>query len=150
MHDNWWRVLHDDEPPKSSWRPRKSTKSWDQLSVRKFTKVTQSRKQVHRVAKIGPTEPRLWAQRSWRLPLLRDFCNDLPEWIRRRRHGTFVLVRCGTRRWAYCKIVIFTTVHSGARRTSKPETKLSLSWRNFVASSVFFHTHKYVETRFRT
>ena len=27
MHDNWLRMLQDDEPPKSSWRPRKSTKS---------------------------------------------------------------------------------------------------------------------------
>ena len=58
MHDNWFRMLQDDEPPKSSWRPRKSTKSWDQLSVQKFTKVTQSRKKVHRTGKIGPTEPR--------------------------------------------------------------------------------------------
>ena len=52
VHDTWLRMLHDEEPPKSSWRPRKSTKSWDQLSVRKFTKVTQSRKQVHRVGKL--------------------------------------------------------------------------------------------------
>ena len=55
MHDNWLRKLQDDEPPKSSWRPRKSTKSWEKLSVQKFTKITQSRKKVHRV---GPTEPR--------------------------------------------------------------------------------------------
>ena len=51
-------MLRDDEPPKSSWRPRKSTKSWDQLSVQKFTKVTQSREKVHRMGRIGPTEPR--------------------------------------------------------------------------------------------
>ena len=57
-HDNWLRMLQDDEPPKSSWRPRKSTKSRDQLSVQKFTKVTQSRTKVHRMGKIGPTEPR--------------------------------------------------------------------------------------------
>ena len=44
VHDNWLRMLQDDEPPKSSWRPRKSTKSWVQLSVQKFTRVTQSRK----------------------------------------------------------------------------------------------------------
>ena len=31
---------------------RKSTKSWDQLSVQKFPKVTQSRKKVHRVGKL--------------------------------------------------------------------------------------------------
>ena len=36
---------------------------------------------------------------------------------------------------------IFTTVHSGARGTSEPETNLSLSSRKFVASSVpFSHT----------
>ena len=39
--------------------------------------------------------------------------------------------------------VIFTTVHSGARRFSEPETNLSLSWRKFVTSSVLFHTNKY-------
>ena len=39
---------------------------------------------------------------------------------------------------------------SGARRTSEPKTNLSLSWRKFVASSVLFHTYKYVETRVRT
>ena len=31
---------------------RKSTKSWDQLGVQKFPKVTQSRKKVHRVGKL--------------------------------------------------------------------------------------------------
>ena len=36
------------------------------------------------------------------------------------------------------------------RRTSEPETNLSLSWRKFVASSVLLHTHKYGETRIRT
>ena len=55
----WKRwICKDHEPPKSSWRPRKSTKSWDQLSVQKFTKVTQSRKKVNRTGKTGPTEPR--------------------------------------------------------------------------------------------
>ena len=45
---------------------------------------------------------------------------------------------------------IFTTVHSGARRTSEPETNLSFSWRKFDTSSVPFHTNKYGETRVRT
>ena len=36
------------------------------------------------------------------------------------------------------------------RRTSEPETSLSLSWRKFVASSVLFHPYKYGETRVRT
>ena len=36
---------------------------------------------------------------------------------------------------------IFTTVHSGARRTSGPTT--SFSRRKFVASSVLFHTHEW-------
>ena len=39
------------------------------------------------------------------------------------------------------KSAIFTTLHSGARRTSEPETSLSLLRRKFVASSVLFHTH---------
>ena len=100
----------------------------------------------------GDMQPshRLWAQRARQparqLRLRRDLCSDLPEWIRRHRHGTVVLVRCWTRRWAYRKSAIFTTVHSGARRTSEPETNLSLSWRKFIASSVLFHTHKYGET----
>ena len=42
---------------------------------------------------------RLWAQCSWRLRPLRDFCNDLPGWIRRLKDGALVLVRRGTRRW---------------------------------------------------
>ena len=93
---------------------------------------------------------RLWAQAPRRLRPLRDFCNDLPGWIRRHRYGAFVVVWCGTRRWDYRKSAIFTTVHWGARRTSEPETSLSLCWRKFVASSVFFRTHKLGETRFRT
>ena len=57
----WKRwICKDHEPPKSSWRPRKSTKSWDQLSVQKFTKVTQSRKK-------GPSHRENWSYRaSWR------------------------------------------------------------------------------------
>ena len=104
------------------------------------------------VLRLGDTQPshRLWEQPARQLRLLRDFCSDLPDWIRRHRHGTVALVRCGTRRWAYRKSAIFTTVHSGARRTSEPETSLSLSWRKFVASSFLFHTHKYGEIRVRT
>ena len=52
-----------------------------------------------------------------------------PGWIRLHRYGAFVLVRCGTRRWACQKSAIFTTVHSGAIRISEPETNFSLSWR---------------------
>ena len=48
VRDTWLSMLQDDEPPKSSRRPRKGTKSWDQLSVQKFTNVTPSRNQVHR------------------------------------------------------------------------------------------------------
>ena len=54
------------------------------------------------------------------------------------------------RRRDHRKSVIFTTVHSGARRTSGPETSLSLSRRKFVASSVLFRTLKNGETRART
>ena len=93
---------------------------------------------------------RLWVQPARQLRLLRDFCNDLTEWIRRHRRWTVVLVRCGTWRWAYRKSAIFTTIHSGARRTSEPETNLSLSWRKCVTSSVLFHPYKYGETRVQT
>ena len=100
----------------------------------------------------GDTQPshRLWAQPARQLRQLRNLCSDLQEWIRRHRHGTVVLVRCGTRRWAYRKSAIFTTVQTGARRTSEPETNLSLSWRKFAASSVLLHTYNYGETRVRT
>ena len=93
---------------------------------------------------------RLWAQRDRQLRLLRDLYSDLPEWSRRRRHGTVVLVRCGTRRWDHRESALFTTVHPGARRISEPKTSLSLSWRKFDTSSVFFHTNKNGETRIRT
>ena len=66
------------------------------------------------------------------------------------RNGTVVFVRYGTRRWAYQKSPIFTTVRSAARRISEPETNLSLSWRKFVTSSVLFHTNKYWQTLVRT
>ena len=52
--------------------------------------------------------------------LIRDFCSDLPERIRRHRHGTVVLVRCGTRRWACRKSAIFTTVHSTREEPANP------------------------------
>ena len=52
MHDNWLRMLQDDEPPKSSWRPRKSVKSWDQLSVQK---INSHEKKAHHMGKMGPT-----------------------------------------------------------------------------------------------
>ena len=57
VHDAWLSMLQDDEPPKSSRRPRKGTKSWDQWSVQKFTKVTQSRNQVHREGKLVLPSP---------------------------------------------------------------------------------------------
>ena len=101
----------------------------------------------------GDAQPshRLGAQPARQLRLLRNFCSDLPEWIRRHRHGTIVLVRCGTRRWAYRKSAITTTVHSGARSTSELETNLSLSWRKFVAESVVVcRSCKNGETRVRT
>ena len=49
------------------------------------------------------TQPsyRLWAQAARQLRLLRDLYSDFPGWIRRHRHGTVVLVRCGTRRWVF-------------------------------------------------
>ena len=79
---------------------------------------------------------RLWAQAPWRLPLLGD-CWNLPPG-RIQRHGALVLVWRGTRRRDHRQSALFTTVHSGARRTSEPQTSFSLFWRNFVASSVLF------------
>ena len=58
MHDSWLRTFQECEPPKSSRSPRKSTKSWDPWSVQRLTKAAQSRKRVHRMGKVGPTEPR--------------------------------------------------------------------------------------------
>ena len=86
-----------------------------------------------------PPSHRLWAQRPWRLPLLADCRNDLPGGIQRQGYGALVLMWLGTRRWDHR--AIFTTVHSGTRRTSGPKTSLSFSWRKFVVSSVLFHTH---------
>ena len=54
------KIFQDDEPPKSSWSLRKSTKSWDQLSVQRFTKVTQSHEERPSLAK------KLSYRSSWR------------------------------------------------------------------------------------
>ena len=80
---------------------------------------------------------RLWAQAARQLRILRDLYSDLPEWIRRHRHGTVVLVRCGTRRWAYQKSAIFTNC------SLRSEKNLRTWWRKFVTSSVLSHTNKY-------
>ena len=77
---------------------------------------------------------RLWAQLLQWFPLLRDNWNLLPGAIQ--RHGALALVWRGTRRRDHRWSALFTTVHSGARRTSEPKTSLSLSWRRFVATSV--------------
>ena len=42
------------------------------------------------------------------------------------RHGALALVRCGTRRRNHRQSALFTTVHSRARRTSRPKTSSSL------------------------
>ena len=82
------------------------------------------------------TSHRLWAQRPWRFPPLRDFWNLLPGAIQ--RHSALVLVWCRARWWDHQESALFSTVHSGARRTFGPKTSLSLLWRKFVASSVIF------------
>ena len=92
---------------------------------------------------------RLRAQAPWRLPLLRDFCSDLPGGIQRLKYGALVLVWRGNRRWDRKESALFT-IHSGARRTSGPKTSLLLSWRKFDASSAFFRPLKNRETRART
>ena len=76
---------------------------------------------------------RLWAQAPWRLPLLGDYWNDLPEGIRRQRYGALLLVWRGTRRWDLGKAL------------SSP-----LFIQESVASSVIFRTLKNGETRART
>ena len=73
----WLRMLQDDEPPKSSWRSRKSTKSRDQFSVQKFTKVTQSLKK-------GPSYGKIWPYRaSWR-------GGHVPKFAMRQQRKTWV------------------------------------------------------------
>ena len=69
-------------------------------------------------------------------PLLRDYWNLRPGAIQRR--VALLLVWRGTRRRDHRQSALFTTVHSGARRTSEPWTSLALFWRKFVASSVLF------------
>ena len=49
---------------------------------------------------------------------------------------TLVLVWRRIRRRDHRQSALFTTAHSRARRTSGPETSLSLSWGKFVAKSV--------------
>ena len=62
-------------------------------------------------------------------------------WIWRHRHGAFVLVRCGSRRWDYRKSAVFSTVHSGARRTSELETKLITLKKKSLLLAQFFFAH---------
>ena len=57
MYDSWLRMLQDDEPPKSSRRPRKN-KVLRPTKRAKFTKVTQARKKGPSRGKTGHTEPR--------------------------------------------------------------------------------------------
>ena len=69
---------------------------WSKPPRKKTTALTHNEEECF----FGDTQPshRLWAQPARQLRLLRDLCSDLPEWIRWHRHGTVVLVRCGTRR----------------------------------------------------
>ena len=79
------------------------------------------------------TSHRLWAQAPWWFPLLRDYWNLLPGAIQ--RCVPLVLAWHGTQWRDHRQSALFTTVHSGARRTSGPKTSLSLLWRMFVAKS---------------
>ena len=92
----------------------------------------------------------LWAQRDRQLRLFRDLNSDLPEWIRWRRYGTVVLVRCGTRRWTYQKK---SFLHHCTLRTEKNQRtwdKLITLMKKVCYQLIPFHTHKYGETRVRT
>ena len=72
-------------------------------------------------------------------------------WIRRHRHWTVVLVRCGTRRWDHQeKRYLHHCFIQEREEPANLRTSLSLSWRKFVTSSVLFRTHKDGETRIRT
>ena len=89
-----------------------------------------------------PSSHRLWAQASWRLPLLRDFCNDLPGWILWHRYGALVLVWRGTRRWDHRESAIFTTVHSG-EKNQRTEDKLIAPMKKVCCQlSPFSHTQE--------
>ena len=119
MHDNWLRMLQDDEPPKSWWRPRKSTKSWDQLSVQKIHKShTGHKKKVHRMGKNwsyralwtlractkirdAPAEKRRESKvqrSSTRTEMLFLWCFSAPSWERisaaSRAHCTIKAILC--------------------------------------------------------
>ena len=61
---------------------------------------------------------RLWAQRHWRLPDLRDHWNFHPGVLQ--RHHSLELAWLGDQWRHHRQSALFTTVHSGARRSSEP------------------------------
>ena len=71
-----------------------------------------------------------------RLPLLRDHWNFHPGVLQ--RHQTLVLAWLRDQWWHHRQSALFTSVHSGVRRTSGPKTSLSIFWRKFLSSSVLF------------
>ena len=87
---------------------------------------------------------RLLAQASWRLPLLRDYWNDLPGGIRRQGYGALVLAWRGTRRsekrylhhWSF-----------RSEKNQRTEDKLITLMKKVCT---FFRTRKNGETRTRT
>ena len=92
---------------------------------------------------------RIWAQRDRQLRLLRDYWNLLPGAIQ--RHDALVLAWRGAQWRDHRQSALFTTVHSGARRTSGPKISLSLFWRKFVDKSVLVCLScKYGETSKQT
>ena len=83
--------------------------------------------------RIHPSH-RLWAQAPWRLPLLGDYWNLLPGAIQ--RHDALVLAWRGTQWRDHRQSALFTTVHSGVRRTGGPKASLSLFWSLLPAQSL--------------
>ena len=75
-----------------------------------------------------------WAQLLRRLPRVRDHWNFHPGVLH--RHQALELAWLGDQWLHHRQSALFTTVHSGARRTSGPYTSLSLSGRKFVVKSV--------------
>ena len=94
---------------------------------------------------LWPKQPLLqwlWAQRDRQLRLPAEtWYSDLPEWVRVSVDGVATRnrrtrsMRNSHDELSSEKRYGFTTVHSGARRISEPETNLSLFWRKFRGTS---------------
>ena len=98
------------------------TLSWTLSSIwsspGRYTEGTPPNEESGPLAETTPFH-KLWAQHPWRLSLLRDHWN-LPPRAFHRHDG---LVR-GTQLRDHRQSALFTTVHAGARKTSRRKTSL--------------------------